>query len=144
MTIDTTKLRELAQKATQGPWTAISDPMHFYSITTICAGKVDGTKPIPAQMMVQIGGNDECAQLEANTRFIAAANPAVALALLDEIDRLQSLASQAASVEREACAKVCEELAHRQRDYMLFEDADGCDLCAEEIRARGEIGKAMP
>ena len=47
-------------------------------------------------------------------------------------------AALVAAAEREACAKVCAELAHKQRDYMLFEDADGCDLCAAEIRARGE------
>lgn len=54
------------------------------------------------------------------------------------LTRLQRFASLVAAAEREECAKVCDELAHKQRDYMLFEDADGCDLCAEAIRARGK------
>lgn len=89
MTIDTTKLRELAQKATPGPWKIVSDALHFHSLTSIFAGKVDHKNRIPAQMIVDIGGNDECPQLEANTRFIAAANPAVVLAMLDDLQAMR-------------------------------------------------------
>lgn len=57
MTIDTTKLRELAQKADQG------EGQHLY------------THPRDTD------------NWEANVEYIAAANPAVVLALLDELDR---------------------------------------------------------
>ena len=52
--------------------------------------------------------------------------------------KLEAFAALVAAADREECAKVCDELAHKQRDYMLFEDADGCDLCSEAIRARGD------
>ena len=98
--IDTKALRELAQKATPGPWKIVSDALHFHSLTSIFAGKVDHKNRIPAQMIVDIGGNDESPQLEANTRFIAAANPAVVLAMLDEIDRLQKIESAAQNLAK--------------------------------------------
>ena len=54
------------------------------------------------------------------------------------IESLIRFANLVAAAEREACANLCAELAHKQRDYMLFEDADGCDLCADAVRARGD------
>ena len=46
----------------------------------------------------------------------------------------------AVKAEREACAKVCEELAVRKRFQSSYEEgfADGSDVCANAIRARGE------
>ena len=45
----------------------------------------------------------------------------------------------AVKAEREACAKVCEELAVRKRFQSSYEEgfADGSDVCANAIRARG-------
>lgn len=87
--IDTTKLRELAQKATPGPWRLMRDALHFYSATTIYGGAEFPPPAIPAQMIVEIGGNAECDYLETNARYIAAANPAVVLAMLDELDAMR-------------------------------------------------------
>ena len=52
---------------------------------------------------------------------------------------LVALANKAAEVEREACAKVCEGLAVRKRFQSSYEEgfADGSDVCANAIRARG-------
>ena len=58
-------------KHTPGPWTAISDPLHFYSLTTIIiAGNVLGGIP---QVRIDVGGKSDIAELEANARLIAAA-----------------------------------------------------------------------
>ena len=57
-------------KHTPGPWTAVSDPLHFYSLTTIIAGNV--LRGIP-QVRIDVGGKADIAELEANARLIAAA-----------------------------------------------------------------------
>ena len=57
-------------KHTPGPWTAISDPLHFYSLTTIIAGNVVRGTP---QVRIDVGGKVDIAELEANARLIAAA-----------------------------------------------------------------------
>lgn len=82
MTIDTTKLRELAQKATPGMW---------------------GIAPLPGQehyVQAETGellfrGYGEKSQGKANADFVCAANPATVLALLDEIDRLRTIEAAA-------------------------------------------------
>ena len=48
----------------------------------------------------------------------------------NDIIRMAREADAAAAVEREACAKVCEQLAMQQ-------DRDVRDQCAEAIRERG-------
>lgn len=57
-------------KHTPGPWTAVSDPLHFNSLTTIIAGNVSGGIP---QVRIDVGGKSDIAELEANARLIAAA-----------------------------------------------------------------------
>ncbi len=71
--IDTTKLRELAQKATPGPWyvSAPAEQTVWYDIK-------DRRYPIADTS----GGFTD----DGNAEYVAAANPAVVLSLLDEID----------------------------------------------------------
>ena len=79
MTIDTTKLRELAQKAAPGPWNcelACGSDLRIYSETN--SGIVYGCGCC---------GSPKCDDADAN--FIVAANPATVLALLDELERTQ-------------------------------------------------------
>lgn len=82
MTIDTKALRELAQKATPGPWknggTVEQDGGEYKDIipTTVNCGTYC------------YGGSVERAE-EADLEFIAAANPAVVLALLDELQAMR-------------------------------------------------------
>ena len=85
--------------------------------------------------------------------------PAVMLAAADEIERLQGVIAglradfetaharmmTSAAVEREACAKVCEEIEddYRERESLrcaeLRTDADiGASDCAHRIRTRGD------
>ena len=51
-------------------------------------------------------------------------------------DLLKELEWQVAEREREACAKVCEELFQTTSPYMTY--AEAAQDCADAIRARGE------
>jgi hypothetical protein len=75
-------------KHTPGPWTAISDPLHFYSLTTIIAGNV--LRGIP-QVRIDVGGKADIAELETNAFLIAAA-PEL-LEALETLERLAGLPS---------------------------------------------------
>jgi hypothetical protein len=77
--IDTTKLRELAQRAAPGPWGYELDHGSYLRIYSDAdSGIVDGCGCC---------GSPNCD--EANANFIVAANPATVLALLDELERTQ-------------------------------------------------------
>ena len=81
--IDTTKLRELAQKATPGPW-------HYFEYPKYKEHHV--SLPIAGSGMLRALFSDGCEtdNPAADAEYIAAANPATVLALLDEIDRLRA------------------------------------------------------
>lgn len=73
---DYSKLQELAESATKGPW--------GYDGSYVCPARTeDGTTYVESWRSVA-----DCAQPE-NTKFIAAANPTAILGLLAEIDRLK-------------------------------------------------------
>lgn len=81
MTIDTTKLRELANKATPGPWTYFPYPKYREHHVSV---------PIDGSSMTLPLFQDGCqtSKPKEDAEFIAAANPATVLALLDERDAL--------------------------------------------------------
>lgn len=82
MTIDKRALREVAEKATKGPWTLFSDiDTKTFSIHT--------PRDKRCENVIKWGGFDCQPNAEANAEFIAAFNPKVALALLDENIQLQ-------------------------------------------------------
>ena len=90
MTIDTTKLRELAQRAAPGPWGYELDHGSYLRIYSDAdSGIVDGCGCC---------GSPNCD--EANAKFIASANPAAVLALLDEIDRLRAIEAAALNLAK--------------------------------------------
>lgn len=98
MTILVQQLRERALKATPGPWQherlgiIQGGPMQTY---------VNG-EAMP-QLFTSHGADFmEAGEYLANADFVAAANPAAVLALLDEIDRLQDALQE----ERQLRAKV--------------------------------------
>lgn len=90
MTIDTTQLRELAQKASPGPWytSAPSEHAVWYDIK-------DGRYLIAD---TSSGFTDD-----GNAEYIAAANPATVLALLDELDRLRNVESATLQGKKIGC-----------------------------------------
>ncbi|WP_183055728.1 ead/Ea22-like family protein [Salmonella enterica] len=80
--IDKHALREVAEKATKGPWTLFSDiDTKTFSIHT--------PRDKRCENVIKWGGFDCQPNAEANAEFIAAFNPKVALALLDENIQLQ-------------------------------------------------------
>ncbi|EAM8389421.1 ead/Ea22-like family protein [Salmonella enterica] len=80
--IDKQALREVAEKATKGPWTLFSDiDTKTFSIHT--------PRDKRCENVIKWGGFDCQPNAEANAEFIAAFNPKVALALLDENIQLQ-------------------------------------------------------
>ncbi|EDH6598920.1 ead/Ea22-like family protein [Salmonella enterica subsp. enterica serovar Goverdhan] len=86
MTIDKQALREVAEKATKGPWTLFSDiDTKTFSIHT--------PRDKRCENVIKWGGFDCQPNAEANAEFIAAFNPKVALALLDELDSANGYAS---------------------------------------------------
>ncbi|EBQ2953129.1 ead/Ea22-like family protein [Salmonella enterica subsp. enterica serovar London] len=82
MTIDKRALREVAERATKGPWTLFSDiDTKTFSIHT--------PRDKRCENVIKWGGFDCQKNAKANAEFIAAFNPKVALALLDENIQLQ-------------------------------------------------------
>ncbi|HFG4698599.1 TPA: ead/Ea22-like family protein [Salmonella enterica subsp. enterica serovar Newport] len=83
MNIDKRALREVAEKATKGPWTLFSDiDTKTFSIHT--------PRDKRCENVIKWGGFDCQPNAEANAEFIAAFNPKVALALLDELEHYKS------------------------------------------------------
>ncbi|EHY5728449.1 ead/Ea22-like family protein [Salmonella enterica] len=82
MNIDKRALREVAERATKGPWSLFSDiDTKTFSIHT--------PRDKRCENVIKWGGFDCQPNAEANAEFIAAFNPKVALALLDENIQLQ-------------------------------------------------------
>ncbi len=80
--IDKRALREVAEKATKGPWSLFSDiDTKTFSIHT--------PRDKRCENVIKWGGFDCQPNAESNAEFIAAFNPKVALALLDENIQLQ-------------------------------------------------------
>lgn len=83
MNIDKRALREVAERATKGPWSLFSDiDTKTFSIHT--------PRDKRCENVIKWGGFDCQPNAEANAEFIAAFNPKVALALLDELDHYKS------------------------------------------------------
>lgn len=80
MTIDTKKLRELANAATPGPWFVNEDANY---------GNIWVDSSVTKEGVALCDGGDWIGPCAANAAFIAAANPQTVLELLDEIERLR-------------------------------------------------------
>ena len=93
MTIDTTRLRALAEKATPGPW----DGEYKYGIMT-----ADRSRNIVSWDYAWGDSANECD----DKPFIAACSPDVILALLDEVERLRKIFDDAGQGEHNVLALV--------------------------------------
>ena len=80
MTIDTKRLRELAEKATPGPW--VVEETRESSTLRFQRPYPEYTAPDGRVLSLSMGHE--------NAEFIAATDPQTVLALLDEIDRLRT------------------------------------------------------
>ena len=98
----TNELRRLAEAATPGPWRA------WFSSTTFTVGTAEQeAHPLNTHVAKGswwTGGDPECpneARAKSNAAFIAAASPAVVLALLDEHDEAREAVKRlAGALER--------------------------------------------
>ena len=93
MTIDTTKLRELAQKAYQGAW-------------EVDTRSGDNIWAPDCNIMVQCLGDKS--NVSAMTSFLGAATPSTVLALLDELEK------------RTLRADILEEMVTRAQHHVIF------------------------
>lgn len=123
--IDTTKLRELAQAATPGPWNCELDRgsrLRIYSETN--SGIVDGCGCC---------GSPNCDDTDAN--FIVAANPATVLALLDELTRTQGSVA-IASAALSAAERELQRLRHIEaaaRNLVKVKGRDNIDPACQRL-----------
>ena len=91
MTIDTIELRELAQAARPGPWErdiCQIDKMWLKGRLQECVTNQDA-------IVMAVTAEDD-----ATAEYIAAANPATVLQLLDEIDRLRTIEAAARNLAK--------------------------------------------
>ncbi|EAO4078935.1 ead/Ea22-like family protein [Salmonella enterica] len=130
MTIDKQALREAAEKATPGPWEMEQENIWF-------TDEEGCTKHLA---YVQQGDDVDDKQDHYNTAFIAAANPATMLALLDENLQLQrekdaieavALALRDDMRQAREQLKVAEKRIAEQREYYEGVIADGSKRIAE-------------
>lgn len=86
---DRKKLRELAEKATPGPWSVVDTPWGNGDWIVQGTGDPHGRRPICDLQMIDPGDEWDDGQDDANATFIAAANPDAVKALLDQVERLE-------------------------------------------------------
>ncbi|EFH5996656.1 ead/Ea22-like family protein [Escherichia coli] len=156
MTIDYQALREKAEKATCGVWSLEYGEERFDADDALIHREVVGYLPIcRIEGAHPESGFDEDFQMEqqANAEFIAAANPATVLALLDERERNQQYIKRRDQENEEIAltvGKLRVELEaeksklNEQREYYEGVIADGskriAELEAREIKpAKGEV-----
>jgi len=124
MTVDTKHLRELLEKATPGPWSAIGS-----------AGYVQAGEGHPRHNILAVAyGHDGNHQINApgareNGEYIAAANPATVSALLDEIERKDAEIARLreALADLIAHAAGCEALLHVEPTQTLLNARSALD-----------------
>lgn len=141
MNIDKRALREVAEKATKGPWKVFSDiDTKTFSIHT--------PRDKRCENVIKWGGFDCQLNAEANAEFIAAFNPKVALALLDEniqLQREKDAIEAVALALRDDMRQVRERLEAtvkriaEQREYYEGVIADGSKRIAELERSETQL-----
>lgn len=142
MTIDKQALREAAEKATPGPWEMEQENIWF-------TDEEGCTKHLA---YVQQGDDVDDKQDHYNTAFIAAANPATMLALLDENIQLQrekdaieavALALRDDMRQAREQLKVAEKRIAEQREYYEGVISDGSKRIAELEKGHQEAAKQI-
>ncbi|HAW3631834.1 TPA: ead/Ea22-like family protein [Escherichia coli] len=143
MTIDYQALREAAEKATCGEWSLEYGKGRFDGDDALIHREVAGYIPIcRIEGAHPESGFDEDFQMEqqANAEFIAAANPATVLALLDERERNQQYIKRRDQENEEIALTVgklrveleaAKSKLNEQREYYEGVIADGSKRIAE-------------
>ena len=143
MTIDYQALREKAEKATSGVWSLEYGESRFDGDDALIHREVAGYIPIcRIEGAHPESGFDEDFQMEqqANAEFIAAANPATVLALLDERERNQQYIKRRDQENEDIALTVgklrveleeAKSKLNEQREYYEGVISDGCKRIAE-------------
>ena len=143
MTIDYQALREKAEKATSGVWSLEYGEGRFDGDDALIHREAAGYIPIcRIEGAHPESGFDEDFQMEqqANAEFIAAANPATVLALLDERERNQQYIKRRDQENEEIALTVgklrveleeAKSKLNEQREYYEGVISDGCKRIAE-------------
>lgn len=120
---DIEKLRELAEKATKGPWkTHLVDSRCVYADAEHIASTVDS--------------DDSSLREENDAAYIAAANPSAVIELLDELTRLRAQVERMWETEAVALEIITEEVRNFGCPWPAFYDAGKC--CGFDACRRGE------
>lgn len=96
---DYKKLRELAEKATPGPWTQVDTP--WGDGTWVCTGTGDphGQMPVAdCEMHCHEDEYESEPRVHENAAFIAALSPSTVIQLLNEVERLREDVRQARAI----------------------------------------------
>ncbi|MCB2246502.1 ead/Ea22-like family protein [Salmonella enterica subsp. diarizonae] len=130
MTIDKQALREAAEKATPGRW-------EYYPGNTSIEYNVDSMVEDQGSIVYVDSGDFTQDQTARNGEFIAAANPATVLALLDELEDAQNLAKQQGNI----AVELFDEVTRLQRSAddkapELREQLEAADKRIAELEAR--------
>ena len=143
MTIDYQALREKAEKATSGVWSLEYGEGRFDGDDALIHREAAGYIPIcRIEGAHPESGFDEDFQMEqqANAEFIAAANPATVLALLDERERNQQYIKRRDQENEDIALTVgklrveleeAKSKLNEQREYYEGVISDGCKRIAE-------------
>ncbi|WP_234879135.1 hypothetical protein [Aeromonas veronii] len=87
------KLRDLAEQATKGEWEAVNDGVCFGVV------RLKGTNCQIAACTMHDGHPKPVSLLEVNSKYIAAAQPAAILGLLEQLGRLERMSEENSAAE---------------------------------------------
>lgn len=145
MTLDTKKLRDLANAATPGPWR-----WRFGCVEQLSdAGKGYPLDTYPDCDTIQESQCHECGTAiglgERNGEFVAAANPATVIALLDEIDEAKRLVATWQTHSINAADKRSEALGQvtrlkQQLSAITAARDELADMCDDYERTLSKLG----
>lgn len=89
MALDLAELRRMAVAATAGPWRVDNHSSYIWGPEEEMVADSGGPDELPDGAMVRIRGVGGQLPIDDNMAYIAAANPATMLALLDRIEALE-------------------------------------------------------
>jgi Ead/Ea22-like protein len=137
------ELRALAEKATQGPWSARPDIGGLESATALIIWPQNSIPRSGVSRMLGSCGTDAEGKGEANLAFIAAANPQTVLALLDEIERLQHVIGTPRCAEELLAKLRLEQAATADLEQQLAAAREECERLRVDANVEREYSNRL-
>ena len=144
--IDTTKLRELAQQATPGPWEVVYCDIGRHEI---CDGNFNADHEHIGSFVVMADDDAESPFpiiCEHDAEYIAAANPATVLALMDEIAAMREDLNDARSEFEHVAAGLndaAQRIARQSQTISRLQDIEAAALNLAKVKGRHHSEQAM-